>query len=104
MKKLTSLILVSIFCVLGLPACAAPLPERKGGTIKLACDPTTQPDAAVTVIFYRSLPADVAWRIAGTASASYIGGGFFFNDLTANAVIGVTNTTFPTRIVWTPFP
>lgn len=62
MKKLISLLLIA---VLGLPACAAPLPERKGGTIKLECEPATQPEV-VAVTFWRSLPADTSWTNIGT--------------------------------------
>jgi hypothetical protein len=50
-------------------ACAAPLPEHKGGTIKLECDPSSQVES-FTVVFYRSMPSDAAWSVAGTAMAS----------------------------------
>ena len=70
MKNLTSLLLITVLCVFGLPACAAPLPQKHNNNVTLTVDPTTQPEVAVTVTFYRSMPRDAFWTVAGTATAS----------------------------------
>ena len=63
------MILVCVLCIIGLPACAAPLPQPKGGTVKLECEPAQQPEVA-TITFWRSLPSEVSWTSIGTFPAS----------------------------------
>jgi hypothetical protein len=69
MKHLTSLLLVSVLILAGFPACAAPPPTAKGGTITITVPPTTQPETAVTTTLYRSTPSDLLWHVVGTATA-----------------------------------
>lgn len=60
MKKLTSLLLVSILSVL-LPACAAPLPPIRGSTIVLGWDAPAQPGVVAATRIYRGMPDDSSW-------------------------------------------
>jgi hypothetical protein len=68
MKLPISILLSTLLAT--LPACATPpKPQAKGGTVKLICDPSIQTEA-VTVTFYRALPSDLVWTVAGTTSAT----------------------------------
>lgn len=70
MKKIISALLVTALVTLGLPACAAPLPPIRGNTITLLVNPTTQPDIVTRLRFYRAMPNEAEFRLAGEVAAS----------------------------------
>lgn len=61
MKKLTSILLITALVIIGLPACAAPLPPIRGNTIALSWDAPTQPGVVATTRIYRGMPDDSSW-------------------------------------------
>lgn len=59
MKKITSCILILALIVIGLPACAAPLPAQRN-TLVLSWD--AAPEGCSTLI-YAALPSDTGWSV-----------------------------------------
>lgn len=53
-----------------LAACAAPLPPIRGTTITLLVNPTTQPEIVTHLRFYRALPTELEFRLAGEVPAT----------------------------------
>ena len=76
MKHITSLILSASLLIIGLPACAAPLPENKPQPLKLSWD--TAPVADLRTVLYSSMPEDATWQASTNA-------------------VGVTTVTVPSQ-------